>query len=570
MNRLSCITALFSLGLLSGCAAHNPTMWETAKPPKATPVTNKLNALPPSGQKAAVAVYSFTDQTGQFKPTDGAQTLSRAVTQGATSILVKSLHEAGNRDWFTVIERERLDNLLRERAVIREMRSSYLGEKQLNPQALPPLLFAGVLLEGGVIGFDSNTKTGGSGARLLGIGGRTQYREDTVTVYLRAVSVKTGEVLASVSSRKSIASVAVGADAFQFVAFKELLELEAGVTYNEPDELALRQAIEAVVYALIMEGTMQNLWCMAAPQDEVAALLIDYVAERDSISKSKVVLPAAAQGQPPVGVCGQKQVSQSQPQQQLGVRFQARQANTQGPITQTPVTSGLALQGPVTRAPVRAHSPSRSTGEAPVVPHGPMSLKSQNVEADYQPEDGPASNADDQREVAEPVSGLSKVDRVIPGFIDAITKPTISAPSVHQSSSLPIIGTAENSLQHSFSAMLDAVGVFASHAAREISSAFGSVNFGFGERVSFTSGRAVVRVALDRGEAANSIGNRSVESGDNKYADFFGDEKANRQFPVGSQVVRIELRPTNNERDEHSPDLDAEEKSVTRFASYRS
>jgi len=194
--------------------------------------------LPPAGQKVAIAVYGFTDQTGQFKPTDGAQTLSRAVTQGATSILVKSLHEAGRRSWFTVIEREKLDNVLRERAVIREMRSSYLGEKTINPQALPPLLFAGVLLEGGIIGYDSNTKSGGSGARFLGIGGQTQYREDTVTVYLRAVSVKTGEVLSSVSMRKSIASIAVGASAFRYVAFRELLELEAGVTYNEPDQLA--------------------------------------------------------------------------------------------------------------------------------------------------------------------------------------------------------------------------------------------------------------------------------------------------------------------------------------------
>ncbi|MEL7188832.1 MAG: CsgG/HfaB family protein [Pseudomonadota bacterium] len=308
------IAAIFA-GLLSGCAAHSPKMWEPAKAPKATPVTTKLNALPPSGQRAAVAVYNFTDQTGQFKPTDGAQTLSRAVTQGATSILVKTLHEAGNRSWFTVVERERLENLLRERAVIREMRASYLGETKINPQALPPLLFAGVLLEGGIIGYDSNTKTGGSGARLLGIGGRTQYREDTVTVYLRAVSVKTGEVLASVSSRKSIASVGVGADAFRFVAFRELLELEAGVTYNEPDELALRQAIEASVYSLIMEGAMQDLWCFNASEQEVSSLLTEYIADRDSISKSKVVLPRPSNGAAVAGLCGAQKVARQSIQQ---------------------------------------------------------------------------------------------------------------------------------------------------------------------------------------------------------------------------------------------------------------
>lgn len=334
---------------LAGCAAHNPKMWEPAKAPKATPVTAKLNALPPSGQRAAVAVYNFTDQTGQFKPTDGAQTLSRAVTQGATSILVKTLHEAGNRQWFTVVERERLENLLRERAVIREMRASYLGETKINPQALPPLLFAGVLLEGGIIGYDSNTKTGGSGARLLGIGGRTQYREDTVTVYLRAVSVKTGEVLASVSSRKSIASVAVGADAFRFVAFRELLELEAGVTYNEPDELALRQAIEASVYSLIMEGAMQDLWCFDSSEQEVTQLLTQYVADRDSIPDTLVDLPRARNGGAVVGLCGTQKV--------------ARQAMEQA--RQAPAVNQGARPAPQGGAPVRpapSQTPRQQSG----------------------------------------------------------------------------------------------------------------------------------------------------------------------------------------------------------------
>lgn len=281
---------------LGGCAVHDAAMWEPAKLPKPTPATNKLRALPQAGEKVAVAVYGFTDQTGQFKPTDGAQTLSRAVTQGATSILVKSLHEAGSRSWFTVVEREKLDNILRERAVIREMRSSYLGEKTINPQALPPLLFAGVLLEGGIIGYDSNTKTGGSGARFLGIGGKTQYREDTVTIYLRAVSVKTGEVLTTVSTRKSIASLAIGADAFRYVAFKELLELEAGVAYNEPDQLALQQAIEAAVYALIMEGAMMDLWCLNAAPEHAESLLKEYLSERDSVSERNTIVPVSDNG----------------------------------------------------------------------------------------------------------------------------------------------------------------------------------------------------------------------------------------------------------------------------------
>ncbi|MGB7409030.1 MAG: CsgG/HfaB family protein [Pontixanthobacter sp.] len=305
----SFIGSFAAMALLGGCAAHNPDMWERPKFPKASVSTDKLRALPPAGQKVAVAVYGFTDQTGQFKQTDGAQTLSRAVTQGATSILVKSLHEAGQRGWFTVIEREKIDNVLRERAVIREMRSSYLGEKTLNPQALPPLLFAGVLLEGGIVGYDTNTKTGGSGSRFLGIGGSTQYREDTVTVYLRAVSVKTGEVLSSVSIRKSIASVAVNASAFRYVAFRELLELESGITYNEPDELALQQAIDAAIYALIMEGSMQDLWCFNTTADYAADQMQRYIADRDSTDKKQVSLPLDSDGQAVTGQCRSAQAN---------------------------------------------------------------------------------------------------------------------------------------------------------------------------------------------------------------------------------------------------------------------
>jgi curli production assembly/transport component CsgG len=309
------LTAIVALlwPMISGCAAHDGAAWQAAVPVKATPATLKLQNLPAAGQRVAIAVYNFSDQTGQFKPTEGVQTLSRAVTQGSTSILVKALQEAGGRNWFTVIERERLDNILRERAVIREMRSAYLGEKKLNPQALPPLMFAGILLEGGIIGYDSNTKTGGVGARFLGIGGDTKYREDTVTIYLRAVSVKTGEVLTNVSVRKSIASVGVGASAFRYVAFKELLELESGFTFNEPDALAMQQAIEEAVYGMIMEGALQRLWCFSTTPEASGVLLTRYIAQRDGLKDRDVNLPPVAGGGTLNGSCATQQTARRLP-----------------------------------------------------------------------------------------------------------------------------------------------------------------------------------------------------------------------------------------------------------------
>lgn len=259
--------------------------------PPRTQTQALLSSLPTPNRPIAVAVYGFVDQTGQYKPSDTGQTLSRAVTQGGGSILVKALQDAGNRQWFTIVERESLRNLLNERQIIREMRERYLGEETVNPQALPALLFAGVLLEGGIVGFDSNTVTGGAGAAFLGIGARSEYRQDTVTVYLRAVSVRTGEVLTSVTASKTIASQSLGINAFRYVAFQELLQAEAGFTTNEPDQLALQQAIEKAVYSLVLEGVDLNLWDF---QNSGAGetLLQEYRRERDGIVDEEQVAQA--------------------------------------------------------------------------------------------------------------------------------------------------------------------------------------------------------------------------------------------------------------------------------------
>lgn len=292
------LAALATLSLLSGCTSlaqdGRDTIPETtslAFIPHKTQTQNMLAAIPAPERPVAVAVYDFSDQTGQFKQSDTTQTLSRAVTQGASAILVKALQDAGNRKWFTIVERSQLKDLLSERQIIREMRERYLGEKGVNPQALPALLFAGVLLEGGVISYDTNTVTGGAGAAFLGIGGHTEYRQDTVTVYLRAVSVRTGEVLTTVTASKTIASKAISANAFKFVAFKELLEAEAGITTNEPDHLALQQAIEKAVYGLVMEGVELHLWNFADPKAGWP-LLWRYKQERDGVFSAAEVQEA--------------------------------------------------------------------------------------------------------------------------------------------------------------------------------------------------------------------------------------------------------------------------------------
>ena len=281
------LVAGLAVTALSGCATvtkDGRTAWPETRSkafiPDRTQTQTLLAALPAPDRPVAVAVYGFADQTGQFKPSETGQTLSRAVSQGGASILVKALQDAGNRQWFTIVERESLKNLLNERQIIREMRERYLGEQGVNPQALPALLFAGVILEGGIVGYDTNTVTGGAGAAFLGIGGHTEYRQDTVTVYLRAVSVRTGEVLTTVTASKTIASQAIGANAFRFVGFKDLLQAELGYTTNEPDQVALQQAIEKAVYSMVLEGAELNLWKFSNPEAGVP-LLSAYREERD-------------------------------------------------------------------------------------------------------------------------------------------------------------------------------------------------------------------------------------------------------------------------------------------------
>lgn len=253
---LQCFFCL--LIFLSGCA---PFMSQNFKPQEARlgPVTEQeklLKELPPPSRKVVAAVYKFRDQTGQYKPSDVGANWSTAVTQGATSILLRSLEES---QWFTTIERENLGNLLNERKIIRSSRAEY-GDVQNGQALMPPLLFAGIILEGGIISYDANVRTGGAGLRYFGTGGNGQYREDRVTVYLRAISSQNGQILKTVYTSKTVLSQMVDVGIFRFVKFSRLLEAETGFTYNEPSEIAVKDAIDKAVHSLIIEGMLDGLW----------------------------------------------------------------------------------------------------------------------------------------------------------------------------------------------------------------------------------------------------------------------------------------------------------------------
>lgn len=248
--------------ILAGCAVTQNNRMGTAPKPANMPVMmqKEFDAVkPPTNmQPITVALYSFTDKTGQRRPQQNIASLSTAVTQGAETFLIKALSDVGQGRWFKVVERVGIDGLTRERQLIRQMREAYEGA---NAKPLPPMTFAGLLIEGGIVGYDSSVKSGGMAARWLGIGPQTQYSEDIVTVSLRIISVSTGEVLATVTVQKTIVSAADSIAAMKFfdVGTKSF-EFETGMTVNEPGTFAVKSTIEMAVLELIKEGARKGIW----------------------------------------------------------------------------------------------------------------------------------------------------------------------------------------------------------------------------------------------------------------------------------------------------------------------
>jgi len=234
-------------------------------------LANEFKAVrAPDGPPFVVALYNFSDKTGQRKPNDAYASLSSAVTQGAEVLVIKALKEVGNGKWFRVVERVGIDDIVKERQMIRQTRETFEGT---NAKPLDPMLFAGILIEGGVIGYDTNKQSGGVGAAMLGVGADTQYSQDVVTVSMRAVSVQTGEVLMEVSTTKNILSTGSNVTFFKFYDLgTQHVESEAGYTVNEPVTYAVRVAIEAAVVELIKEGVRKKYWNYASKSDSTKSL----------------------------------------------------------------------------------------------------------------------------------------------------------------------------------------------------------------------------------------------------------------------------------------------------------
>lgn len=237
--------------LLSGCVSTEPFQ-SSESPVKMTTQVKELYNIPAPERQAVIAVYDFPDMTGQRRDKDGIASISTAVTQGGTPLLIAALKDAGGGTWFRVVERNRVDDLAKERQIVRTTREEYIGE---GANKLEPMLFAGLIVQGGIIGYDTNIQTGGIGARYLGIGGTSSYRKDQVVVALRAVNTNTGEIILNVQVSKTVLSVGKDLSVFKFVDVgTKLVEAEAGMSENEANTMAVKMATEEAVLQLIKQG----------------------------------------------------------------------------------------------------------------------------------------------------------------------------------------------------------------------------------------------------------------------------------------------------------------------------
>lgn len=84
------LTALLGLALSCGSYFNQPVKKQDAKLGESTPVTNKLFNLLKPKKKIVAGVYNFRDQTGQYKALENGSTFSTAISQGATTMLIKA------------------------------------------------------------------------------------------------------------------------------------------------------------------------------------------------------------------------------------------------------------------------------------------------------------------------------------------------------------------------------------------------------------------------------------------------------------------------------------------------
>jgi curli biogenesis system outer membrane secretion channel CsgG len=276
-----------------------------------------LETMRRRSSKINVAVYEFPDFTGQNTENDNFAELSKAVSQGTDAYVLSALGDVGGGTWFRVLERRFLEPVLQERRIkngqaveaqqrIRvqnerlriqadkdktaveiaglqtQINTDYglngPGQPSLNPDLkskvdpeipfspfavpnpLKNLKIARYVITGAVVAYDSDVASGGSGVRILNVGGTKQMRKDIITVNLRFADVSTSEILAEKTVTQVVESFRNQSTASDYDTHNTVLELEAGQVINEPRSFALDAALRLALSGVLQELERKNIF----------------------------------------------------------------------------------------------------------------------------------------------------------------------------------------------------------------------------------------------------------------------------------------------------------------------
>lgn len=209
---------------------------------------------------ASVAVTSFEDLTGA-RVDGGSSTAVAASGHLLLEFILKNYRDEGH---LAIYSRRLLSELINERRLAQQANTSYateavnslskatqalMGNAKIKPlHDLPDLGPVDFLITGAVIGYDKNTRDSGAAAGMVGISNRYQQSEDSVSVLVELINVKTGAMSGIGIASEFISSKLFNAGVFKYLEVDKILELEGGGSLNEPKTyalyLALTQAVE--------------------------------------------------------------------------------------------------------------------------------------------------------------------------------------------------------------------------------------------------------------------------------------------------------------------------------------
>lgn len=227
MNRitLSAFAALGALVLLGGVPQAPAREARKAAAEEPAPVKKLPHK---AGEPVAVTIYEFRSNIGELP------------ARGTTDMFITALSQ---NEVFRVVERSQLNQ-------------SVLAEKQLNSQGLSTgksgtkkLRGAQYIFEGAITEANSGEKQGTSAVGIAGMSVSGGSNSDAISVDVRIVDAENGDVLDSVTVRKTIKSASKGVSGIGNLIGTVLSRRHVDTTYA-PDVQVQQQRKESLDVAL--------------------------------------------------------------------------------------------------------------------------------------------------------------------------------------------------------------------------------------------------------------------------------------------------------------------------------